>query len=296
MRVQDAPSADPSGMLGFAALALIYLASQFLGGWAARSLESLGSEAWIARDLGLHLGALLIVIAAGVMVRGRAPEPFGLVAPVGRWLGPSLVAVLPFTGLVIGLMSVEYYLRDPDAYLLPARQPWWGALWIELSAAVIAVPIAEEVLFRGLLLAVLARRIGTAAAVVVSAGLFTLAHDTYVVGIFASGLLYGLLRVYTGSLLPGLVVHAGYNLVVTLEPILLRRWPGAYLEGRDLDWWAQAETLGLLIGVGWALHLLWRTVCRRRGMLASRHGEDIDGGVQPRQGERSLGSEDQPSG
>jgi membrane protease YdiL (CAAX protease family) len=92
-----------------------------------------------------------------------------------------------------------------------------GLSWCSfvLSAALLA-PIAEEIIFRGFLMSRLAAaRIGSVAAIWTSAICFGVLH--FEAGllsvVFASGigLILGRMRVKTGSTLPGIVLHAGWN-------------------------------------------------------------------------------------
>ena len=79
--------------------------------------------------------------------------------------------------------------------------------------AVIVAPIAEETFFRGFVIGGLRRRFGTAAAVLLSALLFTLPHPPVTIYpiIFLLGILLALLYVQTKSLWPGILLHALFN-------------------------------------------------------------------------------------
>src|SRR5207248_5323856 len=97
---------------------------------------------------------------------------------------------------------------------------------------VIAVPIVEELFFRGLLLRSLERRIPAAAAVLVSAVVFGFAHYqgdvsgrtamTVVAGLFAVGVVLGTLAHATRRLGPGIVAHALFNLLAFVSLVSSR--------------------------------------------------------------------------
>ena len=90
----------------------------------------------------------------------------------------------------------------------------------------LAVPFAEEVFFRGLLLGSIRKRWGWVAAVLISSVLFGLLHgltgaplaeSLFVSGVTALfGLVFGLLRVLLGRLGPAVVAHMFNNTVAVL--------------------------------------------------------------------------------
>jgi CAAX protease family protein len=87
---------------------------------------------------------------------------------------------------------------------------------------IIAAPLFEEAFFRGFLLKGLESSfMGPIGAVVVTAGLWALIHVQYdafgMATIFCLGLLLGTARVFTGSLLVPLGLHAFTNLGATIE-------------------------------------------------------------------------------
>lgn len=90
----------------------------------------------------------------------------------------------------------------------------WGRGQLALSAVLVA-PLFEELLFRGLLLQVVWQYLRVAwVAIVVSALVFGLVHMAQpqdVPPLVTLGLALGYLRVRTGSLWPGIVLHAAFN-------------------------------------------------------------------------------------
>jgi membrane protease YdiL (CAAX protease family) len=87
-------------------------------------------------------------------------------------------------------------------------------------AAVILAPLAEEVIFRGVLLPGLARQMRPGVALVLSAALFALFHvPSHGVGAVVPGMLgvvFGWARLRTGNLVAPIALHAANNLLVTL--------------------------------------------------------------------------------
>ncbi|HIC61904.1 MAG TPA: CPBP family intramembrane metalloprotease, partial [Marine Group III euryarchaeote] len=76
----------------------------------------------------------------------------------------------------------------------------------------ILTPFAEELLFRGFILGMLMKRYEDTIAIVISSLIFAIAHEPIAMGLaFGGGLLYGWVRVRTGSVIPGMMAHAIWN-------------------------------------------------------------------------------------
>jgi len=92
-----------------------------------------------------------------------------------------------------------------------AREP--AALLLSLAVFAGLAPLAEELVFRGLLYGWLAGRWGAGVAVIVSSIAFAAAHVelAHVVLVLPLGLVFGLLRWRTGSLWPSLAAHVANN-------------------------------------------------------------------------------------
>jgi membrane protease YdiL (CAAX protease family) len=126
-------------------------------------------------------------------------------AAVGSLLPASLLAQL----------SVQIHpVPESWVQLFAEHMPQRGSdIALALFAVMVAGPVAEELLFRGLLYR-LARRVwGTSAAAVLSALAFGLLHGEpwYLFGLVALGLLLAYIYEMTGSLTPGVLTHAVYN-------------------------------------------------------------------------------------
>ncbi len=155
---------------------------------------------------------------------------FGRLVPVPR----DWAAVLAGLGLswVFGLMTYELVsLADrTESQQVIVREIEGSAglglrVLIVLGTAVLA-PVAEEMLFRGLLLRALLRRMDAGPAVFISAGVFGLAHLTdpgawlAVPGLVALGVVFGVLAIRSGSLAQSMLVHALYNLIAVVATFL----------------------------------------------------------------------------
>lgn len=92
-------------------------------------------------------------------------------------------------------------------------------LIVNIITLVIFAPIGEECLFRGLILHKFKDRMNIWVAIILQALLFSVMHGNVVQGayVFAVGAINGFLAIYTGSVIPGIIVHMvinGFSLVL----------------------------------------------------------------------------------
>jgi len=97
--------------------------------------------------------------------------------------------------------------------LRPGTFPPAGGYWLWLLAlGVLAAPLCEEFIFRGLLQGDLRRSLPAWQAVTVAAALFAVMHPpAAMLPAFALGLCTGYAYERSGALLAPMLVHAGYN-------------------------------------------------------------------------------------
>jgi membrane protease YdiL (CAAX protease family) len=150
-------------------------------------------------QLGRLIGIVVAVVAAGLWgewVMGRAAEWLSLTNHWTEWFDPDLVWAPPS---VLAISLMEY---------------------------VVFAPIFEELAFRGILYAILRRRLRFLPAALLSASIFAVAHGYGIIGFVSvmwSGLLWAWIYERTGSLLPGMIAHALNNLLVCLAVMALLR-------------------------------------------------------------------------
>jgi membrane protease YdiL (CAAX protease family) len=154
--------------------------------------------------------------------RGSLAKDFGLdvrqsdwwYVPIGFGLQLLLaLALLPIAEIDDRRQNVVEVLQDSSGL----------ARALLLVTAVIGAPIAEELLFRGLLLRALLRRMGPTEAVAVSALVFGIVHPLLDFNAIASlpafvglALVAGVVTVRTGRVGPAILLHVGFNLVTGL--------------------------------------------------------------------------------
>lgn len=240
-----------------AALALALLANGLLVAvvWFAGGQPDTPLEALAANPGVLLVGAVLNQVAflAAIPLAARwAAEP---VRELLGWhrAGPGMVG-----RAVVGVLGISLVA---DALIAGLQRLWpGGGVLAELGGALGGMPVAgrvaavvgltllpalaEECLFRGLLFTAAARRWGPTAAVVVSAALFGAVHlDVWQSPAAAlMGLYFGLLRLRTGSIVPGVIAHAVNNLVA-LGGLWVLGGPAA---ARPTGWVAAGLVVGWL--------------------------------------------------
>jgi hypothetical protein len=158
--------------------------------------------------------------------RGFAWRDLGLRPTATRWVVIALVA----GPLSLGLASAASHLVGPTdptvmmeqyaALLAPQGVTLLRAASL-LAVIGLLVPVAEEVLFRGIFYAWLRQRRGVVASVLLSSAVFAIAHVNAqaALQIFLIGLVLAYLYERSGSIVPSIVAHATVN-VISLAIIL----------------------------------------------------------------------------
>jgi membrane protease YdiL (CAAX protease family) len=180
---------------------------------------------------GLALNALSAVAALGgfgaaTLVRIRSWGAFGIRRVSWRWLlagvGGGVAAFLLSRVATTIYLALTGDTSDPQATYSDGAGGGPGALVLSFVFLAVATPIGEELLFRGVVTAALLRY-GAVAGVVGSAVVFALAHGLNGVAVTALvvGLIAAELRRRSGSVWPGVLVHAVNNTVSSVIVFLL---------------------------------------------------------------------------
>lgn len=173
----------------------------------------------------LAVGALGIAHFRGHMASFRLqakPNVAFLRVGVWGWLlaFPLLQAVQWISCQVAGWVYYEPEVNPAVSLFLTTSSPLTAL--VVAGVAVIAAPIAEEILFRGVLYGAL-RRHGVWVATVVSALLFALLHPVIdMPAVFVLGVLMGLVYEVSGSLWVPMAMHAVNNAYAMGELIIQR--------------------------------------------------------------------------
>ncbi len=203
------------------------LISQVVFGAAIVSLRGFGPNhtadaidiAFIATGSTIVTVGFLAGLAA---VKGRRSlrTDFGLTLRLSDWpwLAAGVLVGLIANGSVLIIEAVAGSKQQQDVASAIQHSPTAARL-LGALAVVIAAPLGEELLFRGLLLRGLLRRFGAVTAVAGSAGLFALVHlldpsaAPFLAPLAFLGMISGIRAVRSGELSQSILLHAGFNLL-----------------------------------------------------------------------------------
>jgi membrane protease YdiL (CAAX protease family) len=173
----------------------------------------------------LALYVCMLAVAAACAWRGHGPvATFGLsradwrdAVRDGLVYGLALVPVV----LILSLgaqsawrwMGLEPTPQDAFGWLADGDYPLWSRLGLAAVAAIVA-PVAEEAVFRGVLLAALVPRARLAVALLLQGALFGVAHGhgPSFVPLLVAGIGFGAGYAANGSLITPVVMHAVFNI------------------------------------------------------------------------------------
>jgi membrane protease YdiL (CAAX protease family) len=193
----------------------------------------------ITGDNANHVGALTFALEnlgqfgtwfGGVVLVARtkgtsAREDVGLTLRWRDWWVPfaGIAVFFVFTALVLPLV----HLAGHSQQVVDDLEKAGGAkLGVFVVVALVLAPVTEELMFRGLLLQSLRRRMSPEWAVIVQALAFALAHpmlsptlgDLAVVpALFALGAVAGVVAVRRGDLSASIMLHVGFNFWTTMS-------------------------------------------------------------------------------
>ncbi len=215
---------------------IVFAFSELVADWTSGLLWALVSDILLERvcwgvivllDTYWRTCAVLVMLFV-FFVRARYVRRtfFKPVPKLMHWVFAAYAVAWLF-GTLLFLLPYEWFPADPTV-----GHQWeeagWSGLVSDLISAVILAPVCEEIVFRGFLFSALRNRLGLHAAVGISALVFTLIHfygvaDMISVGIF--GVIMAYLYHLTRSLVPCVLCHALYNLIVTVWNWSLYRSP-----------------------------------------------------------------------
>ena len=121
------------------------------------------------------------------------------------------------TVIQFALLGAVFYLLEqtgiPFERITDEMQRHDYALWQLLVLYSLVPAVFEEIAFRGIIFDRLHRVLGEQEGWLVQAALFSVLHLSPVIFLthFAMGLIFGWLRMRTGSLIPGMILHAAWN-------------------------------------------------------------------------------------
>lgn len=157
-------------------------------------------------------------------------EPFYLRFPALKTIGLCILAAM-FLGLFDSAFEhmAGWLFGKPlsDQFIVPfLKEAFADAPWLTAIAVIVLSPVAEEILFRGLLYGALAKWLKPAWVIVITSIAFALVHMqiVYFLPLFVVGLVLGYARHKTGSLTASILIHGINN---GLALLALKFWGGS---------------------------------------------------------------------
>lgn len=217
-------------------------------------METIG--AWLGAQVGGVMWAAAVFAAAGVTAASTDELPLllTLTASLGLWLcylfipgfvsrrlgqgpqndfalGGNLGQLAAATGIGVAVQLAvipalywaigDWFDDDPGqaARDLVDRIDGWSDVAVLVLAVVVIAPLAEERMYRGMVLPVVTRRFGLGSGVVLSSLIFAVAHRQLVVipGLFVFACVLAWLTAATGRLGPAVVAHMAFNATTVVQ-------------------------------------------------------------------------------
>jgi hypothetical protein len=180
---------------------------------------SLGAT--FAAHVGVWIGVGSVAVALGAFVLARVPAVRARLRPRPRDVAAGAAAALL---LVAGTYALSPVLGRSPWFAQELRALYGAFQAAGTGAAAVAlapVVLGEELAWRGVVQEVAEQRVGRTSAAVLTAVAYALAHaptgsSLLVVTALGCGLVWGWLRAATGSLVPSVVCHLIWDVVVLL--------------------------------------------------------------------------------
>ncbi len=188
------------------------------------------TEEWFARVAAVYSALQLLVFVPVLRVLGRQdpralllekPRISDMIPSIPVMIGAMGVTALYFFALTALRPVVPFIDTELTNYeALQATLSGDDHLWIQVLGICLLVPVAEEVLFRGIIQGELRRAMPEGAAVAIQALLFALFHMSFVQSTYVllPAVLLGLVYAWTRSLWVPILMHSVFNLMGTVLP------------------------------------------------------------------------------
>ncbi|MBI2375994.1 MAG: CPBP family intramembrane metalloprotease [Deltaproteobacteria bacterium] len=210
---------DPGTATGFALAALMF-AGQYFGGILVERGPALPSLVIV--QVGVH-GVPTLLLALWLRRRLRVSKLLGLGAPSARATGLAVtMGATAWLGVSLPILWAQTSLIGEQSELAKQLEATLGistaSLGLVLLATALVPALMEELAFRGMLLGLFSRRMSELGALVMQACLFAALHGSVfrLAPTAVLGMLLGYLRLRTGSIWPGVVVHGMTNAALVL--------------------------------------------------------------------------------
>ena len=194
-----------------------------LSGLCGSALARLWGGSWVPQATELLPGlvgtAIASVLVSAMILRRARRGALGVRLAAGWAWGVGLAGIPAFLLVSAAWAGLVEWVGIPfeSQHLLQALGKADAAEQVmALGYGVLAAPLVEELLFRGFLLPPVERRLGLVNTCIIAGMLFGLAHMSdplAVVPLTLLGIALSWLRLRSGSIWPGVMVHVGNNAV-----------------------------------------------------------------------------------
>ena len=198
---------------------LLALAAIFPSGLSYSLSYAFGGKAGGPEDRPRFLVILSLPFFALVLLSWwYIPKVLDIALPTAMWLGLGVVSIAGV--FVVEFLGSSLYFMAKNRILprgLGLHPFWSGGMTVWQHASMIVIAVGEEFVFRklGFLLLGDSLGLGVPATLAVTAFFYALNHTFFGPGLicakFLSGILYGVLFIASGSLIPSIIAHLGYN-------------------------------------------------------------------------------------
>ncbi|HRI72355.1 MAG TPA: CPBP family intramembrane metalloprotease [Polyangium sp.] len=231
----EPPDLDPQEEQGeksmsyFAATAWTFLASLAFGLLLTLLASFLGSSS-IGLIIGVGVQTIVYLLVLVLILQVYAPQQsvrhfLGLRGthfafyPIAGLLGA--IAQLPMTALFNFIDKYRPTDTESERYILEQLHSGSGRRIAVCMAIVVIGPFVEEMFFRGAIFRPLRKGAGPWSVVLVTGLLFGVVHNEWqrIIPIAFLGIILGILRSSSGSLVPGFVMHAAFNAITIADMI-----------------------------------------------------------------------------
>jgi membrane protease YdiL (CAAX protease family) len=161
----------------------------------------------------IAVGAMCVIAGVGTAMNASAVRSALGWPKLREWATTLMVAVVLGPTLIAAFILLERLgFRLYTGYLSAYVADGWP-VWVGFADVAVATPIAEELLFRGVIQAKLEQIVAPREALIVQAALFSALHLSPIILVthFAMGLAFGWVRRRSGSVFPGMLLHGAWN-------------------------------------------------------------------------------------
>ncbi|MGH8159605.1 MAG: lysostaphin resistance A-like protein [Rhodanobacter sp.] len=198
-------------------LTLLLFLAAYVPAFMISSALHLSLEAMVPEVIAVSLVVVCTLMGIAIWRRWLSSAEFGWRWPSARYVVYALTLAVPLSALVAWILS---RVAEPGPLAGLHLSSWQAYIYFALAA-----PVQEEVIFRGLLQSTLAKSLASVKGLAVASGLIASLVVAALFGVIhlkvgpvtASaalllGVLAGELKRGSGSLLPGMLCHAIFNL------------------------------------------------------------------------------------